>query len=459
MKKILIVITDGMVERNLLKTEFLSSFLSAKKTEVYLIVDSELYFRYLKKEYSHLPLEIIYECYTPSRFDYIFFHLFQQSIHTHTVRENQWNLYKSIKSGIGYNTKISLPTYLFFRSLWHLGKLKIWRKSLRFLYRIIPNSYFKETLKRIKPDLVFVPSVNYADYRILRQAKKAGLKTVQMIKSWDNLTSKTFLATVPDYLIVHNEIIKKEAITLDDMEENKIFVSGIPQFDFLIKNQDKLLESRKEFYEKLGIDPSKKVLLYCASGDWLNPYDEEILLGIHNAISEKRFIYDLHVQVRAHPKYKNKFDKIKKMKEFTIDRPFTYLNSGYKNWVFEKEEMKHWFNSIYHSEIVINTASSMSIDAAIIDKPVICIGFDGKEKLPYNQSVLRFYSRDHYANLIKTGGVDLVKNNYELIESINNYLRNPGHKKEERRLIVKQQCYKLNGESSKIIADFLFRLK
>ena len=372
------------------------------------------------------------------------------------MKENQFNLKNGVKSGVGYNKKISSFLYSLFRIWWYLGKFKIWRLFLRFIYKFVPNRYCVDLLNNIKPDLVFISSINPSDLKLLQQAKRRKLKTVQMIKSWDNLTSKTFLATIPDFLIVHNEVMKNEAIVLDDMLREKIFISGIPQFDYLVKNREKLEVARKDFYKKLKINPNKKVILFCASGDWLNPYEEEILKDLYYAIKEGRVIDDVQIHIRMHPKYQSNFDEIEKISEFTMDRPFTYLDkNNFNSWIFQEEEIEHWYNSIYHSSMVINTASSISIDAAVLDRPIICIGFDGKEKLSYEHSVLRFYSRDHYANLIKTKGIDLVKNNDELIESINKYLKDLDCKKEERKMLVKQQCYNLDGKSSLRIADFI----
>lgn len=453
MKRILLSISDGMVERNLLKTDFLTLLLAEKNVNIYLVCSDENLSKYLKEEYASFGVEVIFKPYGISKIDAVFTYIFQNSIHTITVKENQYNCFK----GSPGREKTNWFVFGIFRILRVLGGYKIWRNIIRFAYKIGSNDYCKDLLLEIDPNLVFVPSIGPSDYKLIHQSKKMGFKTIQMIKSWDNLTSKTFVRIFPDHLIVHNEVMKKEAVELCDVSAGSIFVSGIPQFDYLFKNGDKLLVRRETFYSSIGIDHHKQVILYSVSGDMISPNDEDLIWIINRAIENKKIKGDVHIQVRLHPKYNSKFDKLSGLESVTLERPFSYVNENLKDWVFSKEDMVHWYNSIYHCAMVINVASSMAIDAATLDRPVICIGFDGLVKLPYERSVIRYYDRDHYRNLIDTQGVSLVKNERELINEINSYLEDTNKKKKERTDLVSQQCYKLDGNSSSRIANFLIK--
>ncbi len=452
LKNIVISISDGMVERNLLKTDFWPYLLRQPDLNITLLSSSREYFLHLSKNYTAPSVKVVYEEYPIGWMDAAFTYILNNSIHSHTVREEQHSYFK----GINGRERRSITMHLLFRVCWYFGRYYWWRSFLRFIYRIFSSSWYaKDLLSDLKPDLVFIPSINPADYKLLRQTKKQNILAIQMIKSWDNLTSKTFLGVHPNYLITHNEVMKSEAICFDDMPEDRIFVSGIPQFDYLIANRESLLVSREDFYKKIGINESNRVLLFSASGDRISPNDRDYLIILNQAIDRGELPADLHVHVRLHPKYESSLDGVEKLTHVTVERPFSYLTSGYRNWIFQKEDVAHWYNSIFHSCAVINVASTMAIDAAVVDRPIISLGFDGYSNLPSDQSILRYYDRDHYKPVMKTGGVSLVKSEAEFISEINRYLNDAEYKKRNRSVLVSQQCYVVDGGSSKRIVDFL----
>lgn len=453
--KIIISLSDGMVERNLLKTDFWSYLTQEKELEIILISSSNEYFNYLAKRYTSPMVKVVYEQYSIGLIDAFLSYLTRNSIHSCTIKEEQY----SQRKGINGQKKISFLTYCSFRLCWYLGKYYWWRKFLRFLYRHLSScGYAESVLRREKPDLVFVPSINPSDYKMIWQARRQNVRCVQMIKSWDNLSSKTFMAVLPDYLVVHNKIIRDEAVYYGDMPKDKIFISGIPQFDYLVSKRDEILINREEFYADLGIDSSQKVILFSASGDRISPHDGDYLLMLDEAIVCGSLPHDTHIHVRLHPKYDSNLKGVEKLKHVTVERPFSYLTKDHRDWIFEEKDMKRWYNSLYHSAMVVNVASTMAIDAAVVERPIISLGFDGYGKLPLSQSVSRYYDRDHYRNVIKTDAVLLVRSEQEFINAVRCYLKNPLHKENERRKLVEQQCYEIDGNASSRLADFLLNL-
>jgi CDP-glycerol glycerophosphotransferase (TagB/SpsB family) len=122
-----------------------------------------------------------------------------------------------------------------------------------------------------------------------------------------------------------------------------------------------------------------------------------------------------------------------------------------------RKDMDHLADSLYHTEMTISTASTMTIDAAAFDKPSINIAFDGWEEKPFHESVRRFYapSHAHYQPIVKSAGVRIAYSFDELIKYIHMYLEDPSIDKEGRARIVREQCYKLDGKSGERIANFI----
>ena len=338
----------------------------------------------------------------------------------------------------------------------------MWRKFLRWIYFNIPDNYCRDLLEKYKPDLVFAPSMfSYEDGRLIRYARKLGIKTVTTVKSWDVLTTKAFTRVLADRILVFNEYNKKEAVEIGDYKPEQVVITGMPQFDIYAKKE--IFLSREDFFKQIGADLNKKLILYSSPGNWKSAYDHEVLLGLHEAIGDGKVKGAVQALVRFHPKYSSTSEYLSGLPYFITERPGTYLTDKMHKslegatdnvfqWTFNDKDIIHLANSIYHSDVTINTESTMTLDAAALDKPIIIIGYDGFQKLDYWQSILRKYKRNHYQYVMKTGGVRLAKSEDELIKYTNLYLENPSLDSEGREEIRKKLLFKVDGRSSERVA-------
>ena len=110
-----------------------------------------------------------------------------------------------------------------------------------------------------------------------------------------------------------------------------------------------------------------------------------------------------------------------------------------------------------HADLVITMYSTFFIEAAIFDKPLIAIAFDGFKKLDYWNSAERFFEWDHLKEIGELGGIWRVKSREELLAAINFYLANPGHLKDGRKKIVLRQTQFRDGQSAKRVADAILK--
>jgi CDP-glycerol glycerophosphotransferase (TagB/SpsB family) len=444
MKTIFITIFGGAIARNILRTDVLKILKSELKI-ILLVPNSKK--EYYEKEFA--DKNIIIESFPGKikKMDKLFFHLGFESLHTKTVTNRQKNYLKNTSDYKGYIIR---------RIFWFFGQFKLFREFLRGFYYIIPSKNFRELLRKYKPILVFAPnSISPEDIQLLKEAKKKNIKTLGMVKSWDSLTSKTFLAVKPDHLIAHNEIIKKEAEVFSDYPQSRVFVSGVPQFDIYFDKKNIL--SREEFFKKIKADPSKKLIFFCASGGWIAPTDGDIAQILDQAIRSQKIKIPTQVLLRPHPKYEVD-SKVKEYSNIIIDYPGKHLGLGLGSWEFEEDDMLHLLNSLYHCDLMINTVSTVTIEACIFDKPVINIAFDGFQKKPFFESVARFYTSNHYSNIVRTGGVSVVHDKEEMVEAINSYFLKPDINNNGRAKIVKEQCQFIDGKSGERIGNFILNL-
>lgn len=342
-----------------------------------------------------------------------------------------------------------------------LGQFRLWRDTVRTIYTLLPDNYAHEMFERYKPDLLFLPNMfSPEDFRLMRQAKRRKIPTVTTAKSWDVLTTKAFTRVKADRLLVFNEFNRDEAISIGDYDPHCIVVTGFPQFD--VYAREEVYQTRDEFFRDIGADPSKRLVLIAVPGDWKTPHTKEIMQELDKRIDEGRFPFPLQVLARFHPKYSDSSEGLA-LKHFIFDRPGMLLSekrefsvdmgvSGTFAWTFTDRDIARLANSMRHADIVINTESTLTLDAAANDTPSILIAYDGKATLPYWDSVARVYEREHYQNVVRTGAAPLVCSDDELEQEITRFLSDRDYRARERAVLKEKLLFKTDGHSAERVA-------
>jgi CDP-glycerol glycerophosphotransferase (TagB/SpsB family) len=437
-KTIFLTVYDGTIAQDILYSDAFR-VMAREARLIYFAPESKI--EYYRKRFE--GQNVVFEIAPPATYPWFegrFWLMTFHSIPTATVR--------IVTKGNYYSGMDSLPMYCFKRLVGFLGRFGAWHWFIRFLYKKVPDRSFAEYFEKYKPDLVFAPNmIGDQDMRMLKEAKKRGVKTIGMMKSWDNITSKAFVSVHPDWFLAQNEVMRNDLVRYVQYPANRITVTGFSRFDSYADHS--LIVPRKEFCERMGIDPSKKILLYAAGGDALTVHDPEVIELLIRAI-EKDIIPKnrVHLLLRPHPAYDSHEDRFRGIPFVTVDRPGHYVTPGkLRSFEFENPDTLHLMNSLAHCDVKINTASTTSIEAAIFDKPIINIGFDGAADLPYVLSVRRFYDFEHYRNIAATGGIRVAWNKEELFKYVNEYLENPTRDSEGRKKIVALEIGNLDSKA------------
>ena len=131
------------------------------------------------------------------------------------------------------------------------------------------------------------------------------------------------------------------------------------------------------------------------------------------------------------------------------------LDHGAKvNYKFDKREVYDLKNCLYHADAVITTASTLAVEATLVDTPSISLGFDFQPVNYWLGSTVRNID-EHFWNVRQTGGVAVAHNQEELLKIINDYLANQELHKENRLATARQQAQFLDDKSGKRVAEFL----
>jgi hypothetical protein len=327
-----------------------------------------------------------------------------------------------------------------------LSKLKL--KSLPLL----GTDYFK----KYNPSMVFYATLYSRNLCLEHGAKQRGIPSVAFVLSWDNPTSKGPFPVRPDCVIVWNDILKRELIRYHDYKEDELFVSGVPQFD-IYSQQEKYI-TKKAFFDKWQLVHSKKLITYTTGTPGTSPFDHEVIDLLVRSMKDGGFSQPVQLLIRLHPKDREEdYDRFRDLPEVILQSPGRKAETN-DSWNPSEEDMYGLAELMLYSDAVINVASTITIDAAAFDTPVVNIAYDGYSTRKDADSCRRYYQYEHYRPIVEAGGVKIAYNNAETVRYTDAYLINPRIDAEGRKQIVDQQCYKLDGGSGLRIAEYLLSI-
>lgn len=322
--------------------------------------------------------------------------------------------------------------------------------------RLLPDPYHAAGLQRLDPDIVVTATagVLVSDIRMIRRARAAGVPSVTFTQGWDNLTSKTIVGAKPDALIVWNESMAEEAVTLHGFSPDQITVTGPPHFDPYFQRTGWI--DRAEHLRSLGLDPDKQIVLYATSPRRYFTDSIRVTELLIQANEAGRFGEDVQLAIRLHPQVVEgrdaddlgAWERFRSRVYLDVPRGATGLAADYT-----PDGIRHISQLLDASAVTINVASSITIDAAIFDTPVVNLRFDAEPGRPYLKSVRRQYDTDHYKQVLRTGAVRLADSPEQLIDEVRRYLADPSHERTQRANLVRELCYRTDGRAGARVAE------
>lgn len=311
---------------------------------------------------------------------------------------------------------------------------------------------------RLRPSVLLTSTGGFVDPEmpLIWEAARRGVPHVALDLGWDNLSSKYHTIRPAARLAVWNEQMRDEAVRYHHFSPDRVVVTGAVQFDQY--SNRKQLPLRHDFLRSVGAPESAKLVAFATPSRVVFPYSGVVIDGLARSIAANEFGMAVHLLVRVHPRDDaDAYAKWRDLPFVTVEKPFDRLGAAPGTQPFDRiapsaDDRRHLAATLANADVVVNCASTTTVEACLFDTPVVNVAFDGEEGLPLPLSVRRYYHYEHYRPVIESGAAQVAWTPEELTRHVRSYLNHPEQDRDARRDIVTRFCGDVDGRAKDRVA-------
>jgi hypothetical protein len=326
------------------------------------------------------------------------------------------------------------------------------------------DRYYRDLLERHEVRFLFCSHQRPPEILPLVLAAKAiGIRTGTFIFSWDNLSTKARIAAPFDDYFVWSELMRRELLTYySGIDESQVHVIGTPQFDPYADSS--LIWSREEFFARIGADPTRPLICYSGGDTGTCPEDQAHVRILLDEIRSGRIRNKPQVLLRPMPvdvgaRYRSLREEFPEL-IYAVPEWVHPTDGNWSQVLPLPSDVQFLTNLCAHSDINVNVASTMTLDFAIRDKPIVNIAFDVAQPPILGVPLADlYYQFEHYLPVVQLGAARVVRSRDELISQVNAYLDDPTLDRQGRKALVELELGTKVGASSEQLVRQLIQLR
>ena len=344
---------------------------------------------------------------------------------------------------------------------------RLLRRSFRHLQSTLftPRIY-EDLLDQYRPDLLISGSAGWKqDCYILREAKRRGIKTATMIIGWDNPSAHGLPGANVDYVNVWSDIHKWELNAGLDWPAKNIHVGGMPLYDNYIDK--KWLMPRQAYFDVHKLDSQKPLIAYVATALSISP-NLHIVELLTDIVRQQKLAVPVQLLIRLHPNHFRPTPHYQKERaeiyrvvgdcaNVRIAAPTALANEAIR---YSGTDFPEKASMLAYCDVLVSIYSTMVLEAALHDKPIISACIDSPEGWPghFWIPLSQVPSWPTASRVNRAGASTTVFTSDELITALNAYLKQPGLHASGRQQFAQQELTYLHGEATQKTADFILSL-
>ncbi len=313
-----------------------------------------------------------------------------------------------------------------------------------------PRQEYLQFFKEHRPEILLTTHAHLPqESELLSAAHQSGIPTLGVVRSWDNVYKG--LRSRPQRLAVWNEINRQEVIELEGYSSESVEVIGSPQFDPYFDPGE--IWSRARFAKVFELDPNRPILVFGSLGYFFPGFDEtcwmDILLQIMDEGSlpgNPQLICRLHPWSRL--EHFQKYASHPDVRISYVDRYWPSLT-----WYMTRDDVVLVGNMLRHAAVVITPGSTITLEAAIFDRPTIVPIFH-----PYQPERARKYFNTwvlgkHFGRIERLDLVPIIRQQADFVPAIRKAMEEPTWYQAQRAKLVRDYVHFTDGSSTRRLAD------
>jgi hypothetical protein len=317
--------------------------------------------------------------------------------------------------------------------------------------------YLSSTFRDFPPSLVVSthPRTSY-EYEIVMAARRLGVQTLGVVKSWDNVGKG--LSSPPHLISVWNPVNKEEALRLLAYCDDEVEINGSPSFDCYY--DARYLLPRKEFMLSLGLNPSRPLVTFATGGVMNREYygrDETHLADdLLRMIGESKLLQGAQLVIRLHPN--SRLESFWRFwKRCGVKISFASYLPGIM-WCPNDRDLQEQANLLKHSDVIITPASSWVLEAAIFDTPTVVPAYSDLQPEHVAAQLDRWTLVRHFKPLVENNWVPVTRSYQDTLTAIEDALTQPGKYAGGRSAIVDDYVYYRDNQCVRRVAEWIARI-
>ncbi len=335
-----------------------------------------------------------------------------------------------------------------------LGK-QLWQSAWR------GNRQFERLFRKYSPSAVWSthPFLE-SEWPVLWHAQIRDIPLIASIHSWDNISSRGPLFFPFRKILVWSDLMKRDIIRSRPLfTHDQIEVVGAPQHDFFQDHSNIL--SRADFFRQNGLDPLRSLILYAGGGSSL-PDESVYISNIISAMEDGRLTKPSQIWVRFYgdEAFSKSLSIVENRQNVFWERASSEFWGAFRieRDLRDGSDLQHYINLLKWCDVVVCGPSTVSLDAAILDRPIVNVCYDSEDTRHFWLSIRRLYFENtHYQQVTTSGAVRISLDSNELISHINDYLLDPSQENRPRQRLVKKICGDVDGRARSRITEAILK--
>ncbi len=255
--------------------------------------------------------------------------------------------------------------------------------------------------------------IKQLDSSLSDHLRRSGARRYGVVYSWDNLSTKFNGFYRFDRLAVWNDTMRREAIEEFGYREDQVAVVGPVQFD--VYHGYKPTRDRAAFLAEHGLPASARYVLYAGIPRASTPWDGEFAQIVLDADPESFMLFRVHPQdhPNAHPQLLDhpRARVVESARSADGKGEIDLRRLGF--WIPQSGQAEQLAEQIYFSDAVVNVASTITLEALLLERPVVNPAYDVREG-SFPVSMADYYETRHYGQVARSGAVRIVRSEEEL---------------------------------------------